>query len=86
MANRTAMTFKKLNSFIKDVETGNIKELLEKLQAMQEYQAEKLDTYEEKIQKLTGKTRPSLNDSDKRRLAHKGKMLNVHILSTIEPT
>ncbi len=53
---------------------------------MCEYQAEKLDICEEKIQELKGKARPSLNDSDKRRLTHKGRVLNDHILSTIEPT
>ena len=48
--------------------------------------AEKLRIYEEQLTLLTGKARLELTDSDKRRLARKGKELNDFLLATIEPT
>ena len=42
--------------------------------------------HEEHLTLLTGKARLELTDSDKRRLARKGKELNDFLLATIEPT
>ena len=51
-----------------------------------DYMAEKLRIYEEHLASLTGKERPILTESDKRRLAQKGKELNDFLLASIEPT
>ena len=41
---------------------------------------------EEHLTSLTGKARPVLTESEKRRLAQKGKELNDFLLAAIEPT
>ena len=79
-------TVKRLVSFMGDVKEGNLRTILTNLQTMCEYQAEKLRIYEEHLTELTGTPRPELTDSDKRRLAQKGKALNDYLLATVEPT
>ena len=76
----------KLVSFMQDVKDGNLRTILENMQKMNDYMAEKLRIYEEHLTLLTGKVRLELTDSDKRRLARKGKELNDFLLATIEPT
>lgn len=83
---RTNHVLQKLNGFIKDVNAGNTKDIIKNLQLICDYQAEKLRIYEEKIQEATGKARPQLTDSDRRRLAQKGRVLNDYVLSIVEPT
>ena len=77
---------KRLLSFMGEMKDGNLRTLLANMQTMCEYQAEKLRIYEEHFTELTGKERPELNDSDKRRLAQRGKALNDWLLATVEPT
>jgi len=79
-------TVNRLISFMGDVKDGNFRTILANLQTMCEYQAEKLRIYEEHLTELTGKGRPELTESDKRRLAQKGKTLNDYLLATVEPT
>jgi len=79
-------TVNRLLSFMGDVKDGNLRTILTNLQTMCEYQAEKLRIYEEHLTDLTGKDRPELTDSDKRRLAQKGKALNDYLLAAVEPT
>lgn len=79
-------TVNRLISFMGDVQDGNLKTILANMQTMCEYQAEKLRIYEEHLAGLTGKARPELSDSDKRRLAQKGKALNDYLLSSVEST
>jgi|LSQX01.3.fsa_nt_gb transposase InsO family protein len=76
----------RLLSFMGDIKDGNLRTLLANMQTMCEYQAEKLRIYEEHFTELTGKARPELSDSDKRRLAQRGKTLNDYLLATVEPT
>ena len=71
---------------MQDVKDGNLRTILENMQKMNDYMAEKLRIYEEHLTLLTGKARLELTDSDKRRLARKGKELNDFLLATIEPT
>ena len=68
-------TVKKLVSFMQDVKDGDLRTILENMQKMNDYMAEKLRIYEEHLTLLTGKARLELTDSDKRRLARKGKEL-----------
>ena len=79
-------TVNKLVSFMQDVKDGNLRTILENMQKMNDYMAEKLRIYEEHLTLLTGRARLELTDSDKRRLAWKGKDLNDFLLATIEPT
>jgi len=79
-------TVNRLISFMGDVKDGNLRAILANLQTMCEYQAEKLRIYEEHLTALAGKARPDLNESDKRRLAQKGKALNDYLLAAVEPT
>ena len=69
-----------------DVKDGNLRKILANTQKMNEYQAEKIRIYEEHLTVLTGKERLDLTDSDKRRLAQKGKALNDFLLASVEPT
>ena len=69
-----------------DVKDGNLREILANMQKMSEYQAEKIRIYEEHLAEITGKERPELTDSDKRRLAQKGKALNDFLLASVEAT
>ena len=71
---------------MQDVKDGNLRTILENMQKMNDYMAEKLRIYEEHLTLLTGRARLELTDSDKRRLAWKGKDLNDFLLATIEPT
>ena len=71
---------------MQDVKDGNLRTILENMQKMNDYMAEKLRIYEEHLASLTGKERPILTESDKRRLAQKGKELNDFLLAAIEPT
>ena len=64
-------TVNKLVSFMQDVKDGNLRTILENMQKMNDYMAEKLRIYEEHLTLLTGKARLELTDSDKRRLARK---------------
>jgi len=79
-------TVNRLISFMGDVKDGTLRTILANLQTMCEYQAEKIRIYEEHLTKLTGKDRLELADSDKRRLAQKGKGLNDYLLASVEPT
>ncbi|MFA6729145.1 MAG: hypothetical protein WCS17_13165, partial [Prevotella sp.] len=79
-------TVNRLVSFLGDVKDGNLREILANMQKMSDYQAEKIRIYEEHLTELTGKLRPVLTDSDKRRLAQKGKVLNDFLLASVEPT
>jgi len=62
-------TVNKLVSFMQGVKDGNLQTILANMQKMCDYQAEKIRIYEEHLTSLTGKKRPELTDSDKRRLA-----------------
>ncbi|NLK60070.1 MAG: hypothetical protein GX290_03335, partial [Treponema sp.] len=75
-----------LNAFMRDVKNGNLRTILVNLQKMCDYQSEKLRIYEKHLTELTGKARLELTDSDKRRLAQKGKALNDYLLAAVEPT
>jgi putative transposase len=79
-------TVNRLVSFMGDVKDGNLREILANMQKMCDYQAEKLRIYEEHLTVLSGKERPELTDSDKCRLAQKGKALNDFLLASVEPT
>lgn len=79
-------TVNKLVSFMQDVKDGDLRTILVNMQKMNDYMAEKLHIYEEHLSLLTGKDRLELTDSDKRRLAQKGKELNNFLLAAIEPT
>ena len=70
-----------LNAFMRDVKNGNLRTILVNLQKMCDYQSEKLRIYEKHLTELTGKARLELTDSDKRRLAQKGKALNDYLLA-----
>lgn len=63
---------------------GETRGIVENLQAAIDYQAEKLRIYEEKFKEATGKERPELNDSDRKRLAGKARTLNTHLLQITE--
>ena len=93
-------TVNKLVSFMQDVKNGDLRTILENMQKMNDYMAEKLRImqkmndymaeklriYEEHLTSLTGKARPVLTESEKRRLAQKGKELNDFLLAAVEPT
>ena len=79
-------TVNKLVSLMQDVRDGDLRTILVNMQKMNDYMAEKLHIYEEHLSLLTGKDRLELTDSDKRRLAQKGKELNNFLLAAIEPT
>ena len=66
--------------------TVKTREMVENLQATIEYQAEKIRIYEEKYKEVTGRERPELNDSDRKRLASKARTLNTHLLQLTETT
>ena len=79
-------TVKKLMSFLENVKDGDLCEILFNMQKMNDYMWEKIRIYEEHLTSLTGKSRPDLTDSDKRRLAKKGSVLNNYLLAAVEPT
>ena len=79
-------TVNRLESFMEDVKDGNMRTILTNMQKMNDYMAEKIRIYEEHLTVLTGKKRSELTESDKRRLARKGKELNDFLLASIEPT
>ena len=76
----------RLNAFMRDVKDGNLRTILKNMQSMLDYHAEKIRIYEEHLSELTGKARLELTDSDKKRLAQKGKALNDYLLAAVEPT
>ena len=78
--------YTELNAFMGRMRDGETREMVENLQAAIEYQAEKLRIYEEKYKEATGKERPELNDSDRKRLAGKARTLNTHLLQLTETT
>ena len=55
-------TVNKLFSFMQDVKDGDLRTILENMQKMNDYMAEKLRIYEEHLASLTGKERPILTD------------------------
>ena len=79
-------TVNRLMSFMQDVKDGDLRTILSNMQKMSDYMAEKIRIYEEHLTALTGRKRPELTESDKRRLARKGKELNDFLLASIEPT
>lgn len=72
--------------FLENVKDGDLREILFNMQKMNDYMWEKIRIYEEHLTSLTGKSRPDLTDSDKRRLAKKGSVLNNYLLAAVEPT
>lgn len=78
--------YSELNAFMGRMRDGETREMVENLQTAIEYQAEKLRIYEEKYKEATGKERPELNDSDRKRLAGKARTLNTHLLQLTETT
>jgi len=78
--------YTELNAFMGRMRDGETREMVENLQATLEYQSEKLRIYEEKYTEATGKERPELNDSDRKRLAGKARTLNTHLLQITETT
>ena len=79
-------TVNRLASFMQDVKDGDLRTILSNMQKMSDYMAEKIRIYEEHLAALTGRKRPELTESDKRRLARKGKELNDFLLASVEPT
>ena len=79
-------TVNRLASFMQDVKDGDLRTILSNMQKMSDYMAEKIRIYEEHLTALTGRKRPELTESDKRRLARKGKELNDFLLASVEPT
>ena len=51
-----------------------------------DYLREKVDVLEEVLEEKTGKSQPEFSESQKRRLAHRGRKLNEYLLSVVEPT
>ena len=87
MNNRQANEMlERLMSFMQDVKDGDLRIILSNMQKMNDYMAEKIRIYEEHLTALTGRKRPELTDSDKRRLAQKGRGLNDFLLKSVEPT
>ena len=79
-------TVNRLASLMQDVKDGDLRTILSNMQKMSDYMAEKIRVYEEHLTALTGRKRPELTESDKRRLARKGKDLNDFLLASVEPT
>ena len=79
-------TVNRLASLMQDVKDGDLRTILSNMQKMSDYMAEKIRIYEEHLTALTGRKRPELTESDKRRLARKGKDLNDFLLASVEPT
>lgn len=79
-------TVNRLMSFMNDVNDCNLRTILANMQKMNDCLAEKIRIYEEHLTVLTGRKRPELSDSDKHRLAQKGKALNDFLPAAVEPT
>lgn len=79
-------TVNRLASLMQDIKDGDLRTILSNMQKMSDYMAEKIRIYEEHLTALTGRKRPELTESDKRRLARKGKDLNDFLLASVEPT
>ena len=79
-------TVNRLMSFMQDVKDGDLRTILSNMQKMSDYMVEKIRIYEEHLTALTGRKRPELTESDKRRLVRKGKELNDFLLASVEPT
>lgn len=67
---------------MKDMQDGNQRNLVAKLQAVIAYKDEELRIFREKYKEATGKDRPELNDDDRRRLANKSYGLEDCLDST----
>jgi len=77
---------KRLVAFLKDIGNNDQRTVVENLQSSVQYMEEKLRIYEEILNKETGRKKPQLDDSQKRRLAQAGAKLNAYILATVEGT
>jgi len=77
---------KRLVAFLKDIGNNDQRTVVENLQSSVQYMEEKLRIYEEILSKETGRKKPTLDDSQKRRLAQAGAKLNAYILATVENT
>ncbi len=75
-----------LKAFMGNMRSGDLRGIVANLQAVIDYQAEKIRIYEEKYKADTGKARPELSDDDKCRLARKGHALNTLLLEMTEHT
>ena len=62
----------KLLFFLKNITSGNLRDLIELMQNIIDYQMEEILIYREKMFELTGKETPDLSGDQKRRLAVKG--------------
>lgn len=71
---------------MRDVNDGDLRTIPVKMLKINDYMAERIRIYEEHLTAVMGKERPELTNSDKRRLAQKGKELNDYLLESIEPT
>ena len=78
-------TLKRLNAVMKDI-NGDNSQILRTLQDQIDYLQEKCDVLEEVLEEKTGKPQPEFSESQKRRLAYRGKKLNEYLLSVVEPT
>jgi len=77
---------KRLIAFLKDIGNNDQRTILKNLQNSVQYMEEKLHIYEEILEKETGKSKPQLDELQKRRLAQAGARLNAYILATVENT
>lgn len=82
---RQTNTLKRLNAVMKDI-NGDNTQILRTLQDQIDYLREKVDVLEEVLEEKTGKSQPEFSESQKRRLAYRGKKLNEYLLSVVEPT
>ena len=70
---------------MKDI-NGDNTQILRTMQDMTDYLLEKCDVLEEVLEEKTGKPQPEFSESQKRRLAYRGRKLNEYLLSVVEPT
>ena len=77
---------KRLVAFLNDIGNNDQRTVVENLQNSVQYMEEKLRIYEEILNKETGRKKPQLDESQKRRLAQAGARLNAYILATVENT
>ena len=78
-------TFKRLRAVMKDVNEDH-RQIIKTLQDQIEYLMEFIDIQGEILEEKTGKRQPKLSEDPKKRLAHRGKKLNVFLLGQIEHT
>ena len=82
---RQTNILKRLNAVMKDI-NGDNTQVLRTLQDQIDYLREKVDVLEEVLKEKTGRSQPEFSESQKRRLAYRGKKLNEYLLSAVEPT